>query len=222
MYDDFPTLNSQQPINIQHPVPIPFQSDLSIPNEEHNSESYILIHSAQFAHAKIQLTEEARLQQKGENQKRKARDQPCARKKIPTQEQAFATAEDLRRWRRDIVSTQYKKLQQNRLRQTKRKENLLEQVRELERKIEEKRHNLRSRIRLNIDVLQTKTEEVEAKLIPLTEKINQLDGKLAEFVREGLEGTDHSDLDENGEETDKFSETDDGIGPEVEHDDGLD
>jgi len=60
-----------------------------------------LIHSAQFAHAKVPLTEEARLQQKEEDHKTKAHDQPCGHKKISSQGQAFATAEDLWRRRRD-------------------------------------------------------------------------------------------------------------------------
>ena len=181
----------------------------------HKTKLTKLIHSAQFAHAKIHLTEEARLQQKEEDRRRKARDQPCARKKIPTQGQAFATAEDLRRWRRDIVSDEYKKLQRKRVEQSKRRKNLQHQICELERKIEDKENNPRSRIRLSIDILQTKREEMYPKIISLTEKINLLDDKLAEFVREGLETTDHSDLGEYDEEPGECSESDDGIG--VEH-----
>ncbi|KAG0135818.1 hypothetical protein HOY82DRAFT_536467 [Tuber indicum] len=185
----------------------------------HQSKLTKLIHSAQFAHAKIHLTEEARLQQKSEDRKRKARDQPCARKKIPTHGQAFATAEDLRRWRRDIVSTEYKKLQQKRVVQLKRRENLLDQVAVLERKIAEKEQNPRSRVRQSLDVLHRKKEEVEVKTTPVSAKINLLDEKLAEFVREGLDTTDHSDLDESCERADDNSESDGSIGPDIGDDD---
>ncbi|PWW74419.1 hypothetical protein C7212DRAFT_327171 [Tuber magnatum] len=117
----------------------------------------------------------------------KARDRPCARKKIPTQGQAFATAEDLRRWRRDIIA--------------------------------EKKENSRSRVRQSLDTLCQKQEELEGKVIPVSAKISLLDDKLAEFIQEGLEATDDSDLDGGCEGADENSESDDSIGPDIGYDD---
>jgi len=81
----------------------------------------------------------------------------------------------------------------------------------VERKIEDKEQNPRSPIRLSIKVRETKNKKMKRNIISLPEKANLLDDKLAEFVQQGLDAMDYSDIGENDVENSESSQSDDGI-----------
>ena len=81
----------------------------------------------------------------------------------------------------------------------------------MERKIEDKEQNPRSPIRLSIKVRETKNKKMKRNIISLPEKANLLDDKLAEFVQQGLDAMDYSDIGENDVENSESSQSDDGI-----------
>lgn len=171
-----------------------------------------LLHSAQYAYAKNHIAEEVRLGQKEEDQKKKARTQAYGRKKIPTHGQAFATAEDLRRWRRDIVTGERRQIKSKFQTQVNRKKAIQDQIQEAERKLIDKRENSRSRMRMSVEKLEEKLRETQSKLPAIEIKIKELEKKLNEFAREGLDCSDNSDrsLDYSTEsEDDPESEEDD-------------
>lgn len=61
----------------------------------------------------------------------------------------------------------------------------------------DKRNNPRSRIRMSIEKLEEKLQETQYKLPAIEVKIRELEEKLDEFVREGLDCSDNSDGDSN-------------------------
>lgn len=105
----------------------------------------------------------------------------------------FATAEDLHKWRRYIVGTERKKIRQQGKTYQATTANLNQQVIEAKWKLEDKKVNQRTTVRLSVGTLKEKLRRLEDTVPVVDKKLGSLQGKLDDFVRKGLDASDTTD-----------------------------